>query len=175
MSRMRIHLTLVAVLAAALTVAGAAWSTTTRSATVFCKGSQLAGSFKVVPGSPGAGNIVYRLTLTNTSATTCAVTGLPVGQLLGKTGNKLPTHIRAAFPQGLTAILVTLAHGKSSHATARFSPDIPGVGEQTTGPCEKTSYSLRLTARGGGTTKVKITPPTPVCEHGQLQFSAYGR
>jgi hypothetical protein len=172
---MRIHLTLVAALAAALAVTGAAWSTTARSTTVFCKGSQLAGSFKVVPGSPGAGNIVYKLTLTNTSATTCAVTGLPVGQLLGKTGNKLPTHVRAAFPQGLTAILVTLAHGKSSHATARFSPDVPGVGEQTTGPCEKTSYSLRVTARGGGTTTVKITPPTPVCEHGQLQFSAYGR
>ena len=175
MTRMRIHLTLVAALAAALAVTGVAWSTTARSTTAFCKGAQLAGSFKAVPGSPGAGNIVYRLTLTNTSATACAVTGLPVVQLLGKTGNKLPTHARAAFPQGLTAILVTLAHGKSSHATARFSPDVPGVGEQTTGPCEKTSYSLRVTARGGGTTTVKITPPTPVCEHGQLQFSAYGR
>ena len=180
MTGMRSQLTLVTAVALAaviaLAVSGIAWATTTHAtATAFCKGSQLAGSFKVVPGSPGAGNIVYRLTLTNTSATTCAVTGLPVGQLLGKTGNKLPTHVRAAFPQGLTAILVTLAHGKSTHATARFSPDVPGVGEQTTGPCEKTSYSLRMTARGGGTTTVKITPPTPVCEHGQLQFSAYGR
>ena len=175
MTGVRIQLCLLAAVAAALAVAGVAGSTTARSATVFCKGSQLVGSFKVVPGSAGAGNIVYRLTLTNTSSTTCALTGLPSGQLLGKTGKKLPTHVRAAFPQGLAAILVTLPHGKSSHATARFSPDVPGVGEQTPGQCEKTAYSLRVTARGGGTTTVKITPPTPVCEHGQLQFSAYGR
>ena len=168
---MRIHLSLLVALAAALAVAGIA-SSTTHS---LCKGAQLAGTFKAVPGSAGAGNIVYRLTLTNTSATTCTVTGLPTGQLLGKTGKKLPTHVRSNFPQGLTAILVTLAHGKSTHATARFSPDIPGVGEQQTGPCEATAYSLRVTARGGGTTTVKITPPTPVCEHGQLSFSAYGR
>ena len=140
-----------------------------------CKGSQLAGSFKAVPGSPGAGNIVYRLTLTNTSATTCALTGLPVGQLLGKTGKKLPTHIRAAFPQGLTAILVTLAHGKSSHATRASRPTFPASASRRPAQCEATSYSLRVTARGGGTTTVKITPPTPVCEHGQLSFSAYGR
>jgi hypothetical protein len=171
MTAMRIHLSLLAALAAALAVAGVASSTTTS----FCKGAQLAGSFKAVPGSAGAGNIVYRLTLTNTSATTCAVTGLPSGQLLGKTGKKLPTHVRSNFPQGLTAILVTLPNGKSTHATARFSPDIPGVGEQQTGQCETTAYSLRVTARGGGTTTVKIMPPTPVCEHGQLSFSAYGR
>ena len=85
----------------------------------------------------------------------------------------MPTHIRAAFPQALTAILVTLAHGKSSHATARFSPDVPGVGEQTLGQCEKTAYSLRVTARGGGTTTVKITPPTPVCEHGGMTWSVF--
>ena len=175
MTGMRIQLSLLAALAAALAVTGAAWATTARSTTAFCKGSQLVGSFNVVPGSTGAGNIVYRLTLTNTSATTCALTGLPSGQLLGTTGKKLPTHMRAAFPQGLTAILVTLAHGKSSHATARFSPDVPGVGEQTPGRCEKIAYSLRVAARGGGTTTVKITPPTPVCEHGQLSFSAYGR
>jgi hypothetical protein len=172
MSRMRIQLTLLAALVAAFAVGSATASPTIAPQ---CKGSQLAGSFKVVPGSPGAGNISYRLTLTNTSMTTCALTGLPSGQLLGKAGAKLPTHIRSAFPQGLTAILVTLAHGKSSHATARFSPDVPGVGEQQQGQCEKTAYSLRVTPKGGGSTIVKITPPTPVCEHGQLSFSAYGR
>lgn len=169
---MRIQLALVAT-AAVLTAAAAAQARP--AGIVFCKGSQLAGSFKAVPNSAGAGNIVYRLTLTNTSATKCSLTGLPVAHLLGKTGKTLPTHVRAAFPGALTAILVTLAHGKSTHANARFSPDVPGVGEGTTGPCEATAYSLRVTAKGGGTTTVKITPPTPVCEKGQLQFSAYGK
>jgi len=172
MTGMRILLTLLAALA---TVAAAGAAVASPRLAVPCKGSQLSGSFNAVPGSAGAGNIVYRLTLTNTSMATCTLTGLPSGQLLGKTGKKLPTHIRAAFPQGLTAILVTLAHGKSSHATARFSPDVPGVGEQQAGPCEKTAYRLRVTPPGGGATVVKIAPPTPVCEHGQLSFSAYGR
>src|SRR5947209_6946140 len=90
-----------------------------------CAGGQLAGRFAVIPGSPGAGNISYELTLKNPSATTGTVTGLPQGQLLGKTKRKLPTHIRAARPGQLTAILVTLVPGGSTYATARFSPDVP--------------------------------------------------
>jgi hypothetical protein len=140
-----------------------------------CAGNQLAGRFAVVYGSAGAGNIVYKLTLKNTSATPCTVTGLPKGQLLGKTKQKLPTHVRAAHPNQLTAILVTLAPGASTHATARFSPDVPGVGEGTVGDCEPKAYWFRISAPGGGTTTVKLVPPTSVCEHGTLSFSAYGR
>lgn len=139
-----------------------------------CKGSQLAGRFAVVPGSAAAGSITYALRLRNVSQSTCSVTGLPQGQLLGRHGGKLPTHVRAAFPGALTAILVTLKPGQSTRATARFSPDVPGPGEQTPGSCEPTAYSFRVTAKGG-TTTVKVLPPTPVCEHGQLLFSAYGR
>jgi hypothetical protein len=144
---------------------------------VRCSGSHLSGRFAVIPGSPGAGNISYKLTLTNTSAAACTVTGLPQGQLLGRTKAKLPTHVRAAYPGQLTAILVTLLPGHSTHATARFSPDVPGPGEQMTGPgpCEPKAYWFRVTAPGGGTTTVKVLPPTPVCEHGTLSFSAYSR
>jgi hypothetical protein len=139
-----------------------------------CTGAQLAGAFKVVPGSAGAGNIVYALTLKNTSAKTCTVTGLPQGRLLGVHGGTLPTHIRAAFRPGLTAVLVRLAPGRSARATARFSPDVPGVGDHTPGACEPKAYTLRVSAAGGGTTNAKLSPATPVCERGQLQFSAYG-
>ena len=104
----------------------------------------------------------------------CTLTGLPQGRLLGKTGKALPTHVRAAFPGALTAILVRLAPGRTTFATARFSPDVPGTGE----PAAGTNASRR---RGGSASparvverrKVKLTPPTPVCEHGQLLFSAY--
>jgi hypothetical protein len=138
-----------------------------------CTGAQLAGRFAVIPGSPGAGNISYKLTLKNTSATPCTVTGLPVGRLLGKAKQKLPTHVRAAHPGQLTAILVTLVPGDSTYATARFSPDVPGPGEQAPGQCEPKAYWFRVSPRGGGTTTVKVMPPTPVCEHGTMSFSAY--
>jgi hypothetical protein len=127
----------------------------------------------VVYGSAGAGNIVYKLTLKNTSSTPCTVSGLPQGELLGKTRTKLPTHVRAAHANQLTAVLVTFAPGDSASATARFSPDVPGTGEQTIGRCEPKAYWFRVRAPGGGTTTVKLAPPTSVCEHGTLSFSAY--
>src|SRR5262245_27736032 len=136
---MKLFLALIAIAAAA--------STANASSTVaFCKGSQLSGTFAAVPNSAGAGNIVYKLALKNVSSTTCALTGLPQGQLLGKTGKRLPTHIIAGQPGALTAILVRLAPGKKAFATARFSPDIPGTGEPTSGPCEAKSWWLVVTA-----------------------------
>jgi hypothetical protein len=164
-------------LAALIVAAAAALSASTafghRSASS-CAGKQLTGRFAVVYGSAGAGNIVYKLTLKNTSKTSCTVTGLPRGQLLGKTTAKLPTHVRAAHANQLSAILVTLAPGASTFASARFSPDVPGTGEQMTGPCEPKAYWFRVTAPGGGTTAAKLLPSTPVCEHGTLSFTAYG-
>lgn len=158
------------VVVAALTALTASAST----ASAFCRGSQLSGSFSVIRGSAGAGNISYRLVLKNVSKTQCSVTGLPQGSLLGKTRKLLPTHVRAAFPGALTAILVRLTPGHKAYATARFSPDVSGVGEPAAGKdCEPASWFFRVAARGGGTTTVKIGPPTPVCEHGQLQFSVY--
>jgi uncharacterized protein DUF4232 len=165
--------TVILVAAVVVALAGAAGSR--GSSVAFCTGGQLSGTFKVVPNSPGAGNIVYKLTLTNHSSKTCAVTGLPMVRLVGRTGKLLPTHVVPAFRGGLTAVLVRLSPGGSAKASARFSPDVPGPGEPVAGPrCEPVSYSMRVTARGGGVTKVAIKPPTPVCEHGQLQFSAYG-
>jgi len=164
-------------LVAAAAVAAAAWLSAGSAAAgiAFCKGTQLTGSFTVVPGSAGAGNIVYRLTLRNRSTGSCSLTGLPVVTLLGRTGAALPTHGTASHPGQLTAILVTLAPGTAAHATARFSPDVPGIGEHTPGRCEPTAYRLRVAARGGGSATVPIRPPTPVCEHGELQLSAYTR
>jgi hypothetical protein len=146
-----------------------------RSTLVSCRGSQLQGTFAVVQGSAGAGNITYALRLRNSSKTTCQLTGLPQGRLLGRRGAKLPTLVRAAFPGALAAVLVTLSPGQATRATARFSPDVPGPGEGTKGRCEPTAYTFRVTGQGGGTTAAKVVPPTSVCEHGRLLFSAYGR
>jgi hypothetical protein len=141
-----------------------------------CAGGDLSGSFAVVPGSAGAGNIVYALRLTNVSTRTCFVSGIPGLRLLARSGAALPTHVRPAQPGALTAVLVRLAPHGTARATARFSPDVPGPGEPTAGRrCEPTAYSLRVTPNGGGTLRVRVLPPTPVCEHGTLTFRALSR
>ncbi len=165
-------------LLALIVVVGAvllARSAAARPVTAYCNALQLTGRFTVVRGSAGAGNIVYALVLRNNSPTSCAVTGLPRVTLLGRHEKTLPTHVRAASPNQLTAVLVQLPHGASARATARFSPDIPGPGEPQRGACEPKAYGLAVNDPGGGVTVAPVQPPTPVCEHGQLQFKAYTR
>jgi hypothetical protein len=158
------------VLVVAFSVPGAG----ARTALQPCTGSRLTGSFWMIPGSAGAGNVVYRLRLVNASSQRCFVTGIPMLTLLDHAGHRLPTHARfAGSPGTLSAVIVPLAKGEAGSLTARFSPDVPGPGERTFGPCEKTSYQLLVARSGGGTLVVPITPATPVCEHGSLQLSVF--
>src|SRR5206468_10902668 len=117
-------------------------------------------------------NIVYALRLKNISSSECSVSGLPLGRLLGRRHNPLPTHVKAAFPQGLTAILVRLQPGQWTKATARFSPDVPGPGEPVAGrQCEPVAYTLLVRPNGGGALHAPIRPPTSVCEHGGMTWA----
>ena len=140
-----------------------------------CSGSQLAGTFSVVPDSAGAGNIVYTLRLRHVSGRACFVSGLPGLRLLDRYRRPLPTHVTPAFRQGLTAVRVTVSRGHGAKATARFSPDVPGVGEPVVGrACERTAYYVRVTPAPGTVTFVApVGPATPVCEHGGMQVSAF--
>ncbi|HVC25785.1 MAG TPA: DUF4232 domain-containing protein [Acidimicrobiales bacterium] len=141
-----------------------------------CRGAQLIGNFSIVRGSEGAGNVVYALELINRSATTCSVSGLPHMQLLGAAHARLPTHVRFAGIGSATAVLVVLRHGQPAWASARFSPDVPGVGEQTTGPCERTATSVRVTeATASSAVVVPVRPPTAVCEHGTMSLTLLSR
>jgi hypothetical protein len=151
----------------------AATTTTGPAEAAACTDADLAGSFAVVPGSAGAGNIVYSLRLTNTSASPCFVSGLPAGALLDRNGSPLPTHGSAAQPGQATAARIVLQSGDAAKADARFSPDVPSTGEQQTGPCEPKAYVLRVTVSGGGTVAAPISPPTAVCGHGSLSFSVF--
>jgi hypothetical protein len=138
-----------------------------------CTGSMLTGTFSVIPGSAGAGNIVYALRLRNRSRQTCFVSGLAGLRLLGKTDRVLPTRVEPAFRPGLTAVRVVLRPGARAKATARFSPDIPGPNEPTERQCEPVAYRVRVRPPpGGGTLIAPVSPPTPVCEHGHLSLSA---
>ena len=154
-------------------------ATTTTSSTVAapasapCAAGNLTGSFDEVPGSAGAGQIVYKLKLTNTGSSACFVSGIPQVQLLGTTGKALPTSASAAQPGTATAAKVSLQHGHSASAEAQFSPDVTGTGDATSGQCQPTATVLRVTAPGGGTLDAPIQPPTPVCEQGSLHFKLF--
>jgi hypothetical protein len=138
-----------------------------------CTGSQLWGAFGLVPGSAGAGNVVYRLRVYNGSKRTCYVSGQPVVRLLGRNGKPLPTKETPAHPGMGSAAMIVLTPGKRAHADFRFSPDVPGPGEGGRRQCEPKAYSLRVTAPGGGTFRAKVLPPTAVCSHGALQVNLY--
>ena len=135
-----------------------------------CTGSQLSGTFAVVAGSSGAGQIEYLLTLTNTSTSRCDIFGLPQAQLLSATGTQLPTHVVASGKS--SPINVILAPGESATTNARFSPDVPGTGDSQTGPCQPKAHTLQVTPNGGGTVNAPIAPPTSVCEKGTLAFDS---
>jgi len=137
-----------------------------------CLGADLTGSFTLVPGSAGAGQISYLLTLKNTSHSRCYVRGLPNATLLGSTGSALLTHIRPAG--GAASARIILEPGASAVAQARFSPDVAGSGDSQSGTCQPQARTLEVTPSGGGPMDASIRPPTSVCEQGTLNFEAFG-
>jgi hypothetical protein len=156
-------------LAGTLAAGSGAGTVAVAGASAACLPGQLSAKMMVILGSAGAGNIEYRLLLKNTSIATCTVSGHPGLKLFGLGGRPLPTHVTPVPPAAI-GVLVMLAPGASAAATLRFSPDVPGPGEQTTGPCEKTAHVVKVTlaSPGSGTLQAPIKPPTAVCEHGSM-------
>jgi hypothetical protein len=142
------------------------------SSATACTGDAMSGSFTVIRGSGGAGQISYRLRVKNDSPVACYVSGLPIVQLLDQARKDLPTNVQPAKPGTATAARIILQPSASAVAEARFSPDVPGGTEQADGPCEPKSYTLRVSV-AGAPLDVPITPPTPVCERGTLSFSLF--
>ena len=134
-----------------------------------CSGTDLAAVFAQVPGSAGAGQIAYTLTVKNSSPSPCSLRGVPQGTLLGATGTELPTHV-----QGTGGRRIVLPPGASATAQARFSPDVAGEGDSQSGACQPQAHTFQLTTAGGGVTESAIKPPTSVCEQGTLHFEAFG-
>jgi uncharacterized protein DUF4232 len=144
------------------------------AATPACTGSQLAGNFAVIMGSAGAGSISYQLNVRRVSGRTCFVSGLPRIQLLSRLRRPLPTKVVRAVRQDVRPVPVVVRSGHGARAEARFSPDVPGVGEPVAGRnCERTAYSMRVwLPPGAATFLAPVRPPTPVCEHGRMALSA---
>ena len=155
-----------------VTVHGAT-TATTPPAEAECRAGDLRGTFDHIPFSEGAGSTSYRLTVTNIGSSPCFVFGVPDVQLLGTRGSPLPTHVAAAQAGTALAVAVTLQHGDSATADARFSPDVPGLGDKTPGQCEPIATTLRVTVWAANAFDAPIKPPTPVCEQGSLNFSFF--
>jgi len=138
-----------------------------------CKGSQLSAAMSVIPGSAGAGNIGYRLTLKNHGGA-CILGDHPGLKLLKANGQGLPTRV---IKSGRTAFgTMTVGTGHSTSARLRFSPDVAGPGEPGKGPCEPAAHKVKvlLSAPGSGTVTGAVKPPTSVCEHGSIQEQPLG-
>ncbi len=128
-----------------------------------CTASDLTGTFQVLQGSAGAGNIVYTLKVTNASQHPCIVSGAPTIDFLDENHNALPAH--PTSPGGPVP-LVTLQPGGSATSQVRFSPDVT--------PCDSgTATTLRVTMPDNSTLDVRIDPPTHLCGAGSLQPGAF--
>jgi hypothetical protein len=141
-----------------------------------CHTEDLSGAFTVVRGSQGAGNIVYNIELTNITSHTCTIYGHPGLLLLNAAHGALPTDVM--WNSMVADHLITLAPGKSASASARFSPDVPGVGDNPgSGPgwtCEPTAVYTEITPPDETAhLVVPVSPATPVCERGGMSVSAF--
>jgi Protein of unknown function (DUF4232) len=143
-----------------------------RSAAAPCTGSDLIGSFTIVPALLGEAYYNYTLRLKNTSGSPCALSGIPKLVLLTDRGRALPTRVVSAHP-GAHAPTIVLAAGGKAHLVARLSPTLNDNHEPVLGQCEPTAWSLRVTPGGGGSVVVPMRPLTPVCEHGLLKATYF--
>jgi hypothetical protein len=123
-------------------------------------------TFKVVPGSAGAGHIAYRLRIANHHAD-CLFPTKPHVHLLARDRDGLPAH--AIWPS-TTHLEILIPADRVAAATATFSPDIPSGGEPQA-HCERVAHTLILNIRTGAL-GAEVDPPTRVCGHGRMTFRA---
>ena len=150
------------------TAAPATTSTTKVAAIGPCQPAQLTGSFATIVGSAGAGNIEARLVLTNVSSSICTTEGYVGMQLLGTGGALLPTNVVRVTTSA--PVPLTLSPGDSMNAVARYSPDVPGVGDNQSGQCQPIAYTTEVTPPNDTTHLVVNGPATSVCEKGTLSI-----
>jgi hypothetical protein len=131
-----------------------------------CTAAELSATFAQIPGSQGAGQVGYSLTVTNRTAAPCALGGLPELRLLGEHHVQLPTHTNT-YPKGPYA--VTINAGGWAQARATFTPDIAGRGEPGA-RCEPVAHAVRLTLAHGGGSLTAPMDATRVCQHGFMSF-----
>ena len=135
-----------------------------------CRGDALRGVFAQVAGSEGMGHVEFTLRLTNISNGTCTVAARPSLQLIGRAGERLPTHVSPWQP-GTAASPVALRPRTTAFAAALVAVDIPGPGDshRKGGPCQPSAVELRVAMADKTSTLAGVQPPTSdgnACLHG---------
>ena len=140
-------------------------TTTTQSSAAgnACTASDLTGTYSIVQGSAGAGNIVYTLRATNASQSACTLSGYPTVDYLDSSGAVMPS--KTNDEPGQVAV-VTLQPGDTATAQVRFSPDVT--------PCDSgTATTIRVQLSDRTTFTAKIDPATKLCGAGSIQPSPW--
>jgi Protein of unknown function (DUF4232) len=130
-----------------------------------CPASGLGATYTMVFGSNATGHVEYTLTLTNRGRGSCTVITPLTLTLLGAHGQALATNPQ--YSSGPSQHVV-LAAGQWAQAVSELSPDLFGPGEPATGSCEPIAHALRITI--GGESVRAAMDPTPVCQHGTIEF-----
>jgi hypothetical protein len=157
----------VALAAAAAAAAAGLAARATGAPVAGCAASALSVKMTVTPGSGAAGHIGYTLAVRNRGYAACRTGNHPKLKLLKAGGQGLATHV---VKVGATKT-ITVAAGHTVRSSLFFSPDVPGVGEPQTGPCEPVAHKVRVTftAPASGSRVGAVSPPTSVCEQGSIQ------
>jgi hypothetical protein len=128
-----------------------------------CTASDLTGTFSVLSGSAGAGNILYTLHVTNASQDACTVSGAPAVTFLDANGTAMNQHTSTTDQK---PTVISLQPGASASAQVRFSPDVT--------PCDPgTATTLRVEMPDDSTFTVKFDPATKLCGAGSVQPQNY--
>ncbi|HEY3871286.1 MAG TPA: DUF4232 domain-containing protein [Actinocrinis sp.] len=133
-----------------------------------CSTNDLSGYVSIVPNSAGMGNELMNVKLTNTSGHTCTIYGYPGFQLEDKNQSNLPTNVVRTSGTEQT---ITVPNGDSAATTVRFDFDVPGAGDNPTGPCQPESYYTQITPPDQTTQLVAQIQggPVTVCQSGEMQ------
>jgi hypothetical protein len=129
------------------------------------------GAWTAVPGSSGAGHTSSDIAFQNTSSTSCTVSGFPAITLRDGSGNALPTHVTNF---STSPAVVSVPPGGWIHSELRYSADIPGPGEPTSGACEAEAVTATVQIPGDShSATVTLDTATPVCEQGTIEAKAF--
>lgn len=129
------------------------------------------GTWTAVPGSSGAGHTSSDIAFQNTSSTPCTVSGFPAITLRDASGNALASHVTNF---STSPAVVSVAPGAWIHSELRYSADIPGPGEPTSGACEADAATAAVQIPGdAAVATVTLDTPTPVCEQGTIEAKAF--
>ncbi|MGI8493486.1 MAG: DUF4232 domain-containing protein [Acidimicrobiales bacterium] len=130
----------------------------------------MTATFTIIPGSAGAGHVEGRIVLVNVGTNPCRTGGYVGVQLLGASDTPLPTKVVRDTGTPVTTIVVPA--GGAASALVRFSPDVPGPGDNPGPSCQPVASGSEITPPNDTSFVIAHGPQSSVCEQGTLEVRA---